>query len=83
MNTDCNKLKIYDVNPKATTQILEKIHEFENTIETIQNKTYKRKNSKMNEESVSELWDNVEWSNTHTTGVPEDKGIEGLAEKTL
>ena len=35
----------------------------------------------MNEDSVSELWDNVEWSNTRTTGVPEDEGIEGLAEK--
>jgi len=37
----------------------------------------------MNEDSVSELWDNVEWSNTRTTGVPEDEGIERLAEKTV
>lgn len=35
----------------------------------------------MNEESISELWDNVEWSNTHTTGVPEYEGTKGLAEK--
>ena len=37
----------------------------------------------MNEESISELWDNVEWSNTHTTGVPEYEGTKGLAEKTV